>query len=83
MPRCEETDVLSFELKVNHRVVGTVEASRVLGSERDGTVEYWAKVRHEMPNEVRGKTTLVRHNPDDGAFELVRKVLDVWCAPSA
>ena len=71
--------MLTFELKVNNRVIGTVEASRVLGTERDGSVEYWIKVRHEMPNEIQGKTVLVRHNPDDGAFELARKILNNWC----
>ena len=84
--------MLTVEMKINGKSIGHVTARRVdvgggdngdddgLGAGDTGEATYWTEMRYDRTdtkhNDIVGRHVLVTHNPEDGAWELVRKIIE-------
>ncbi|MCQ4119905.1 hypothetical protein [Rhodococcus tibetensis] len=71
------TVALHLDLKVNGKTIGTFEAVNIPFLGTEGKARYRVDLRRiKDSGEVQGTTAMVDHNPDDGAWELLRKSLE-------
>lgn len=69
--------MLTIELKINGTTIGTIDAIRRTEMDAGDTAYYWTHMSHDQANGVHtGRSRLITHKPADGAWELVRKILE-------
>lgn len=70
--------MLSVEMKINGKPIGTVEATRHPEFDDGDTARYWTHMDHDRRathGDQTGRSRFITHKPEDGAWELVRKIL--------
>lgn len=68
---------LHVEMRVNGEIIGTIEARRYLSQEGREHPIYGTEVREvSKTGTVTGRRAIVEHDPEDGAWVLVQKILD-------
>lgn len=69
---------LELELRVNGKLIGTIDVRRQLDDPSRERPLYRANVReiHASGKEVTGRANWIEHDPQQGAWELIRAVLE-------
>lgn len=68
--------MLTVELKINGKTIGTIDATRRPELDDGDTARYWTHMHHDETSGVTTvRTQFITHKPADGAWELVRKII--------